>query len=130
MQTIRLLTPVIGLFAFLANNGNAGNFKHIFIDGSFVYWAGVPPAYEDPADATGGNDLKTVYLAHDELHLYVRFTLYSPGKPFTSRNNVFIDADHDATTGYAPAGRPFGSELLIQNGVGYQEKNGGFNEGA
>ncbi|MEO8426578.1 MAG: immunoglobulin domain-containing protein [Verrucomicrobiota bacterium] len=129
MQTIRVLALVIGLLALLADHGVADNFKHISIDGSFDDWAGVVPAYEDPADATGGNDLKTVYVAHDERYFYVRFALYSPGDPFTSQNNVFIDANNDATTGYAPAGRPFGSELLIQSGVGYQEKNGLFNEG-
>jgi hypothetical protein len=56
--------------------------------------------------------------------------LYAPGDPSTARNNVFIDADSDTSTGFAPAGRLFGSEMLIQSGTGYQEKNGGFNEGA
>src|SRR6185503_20853159 len=71
-----------------------------------------------------------VYVAHDEQYIYVRFTLYAAGNPFTARNNVFVDGDNDPATGFHPAGKPFGSEMLIQSGTAYQEKNGGFNEGA
>src|SRR5207253_2481951 len=82
------------------------NFKHITIDGTFDDWAGVAPAYVDPAFADdptfpdnpskfdGATDLKAVYVAHDDQYLYVRFTLYAAGDPFTSHNNVFIDAEN------------------------------------
>jgi hypothetical protein len=43
-------------------------------------------------------------------------------------NNIFIDADNDTVSGYHPFGG-IGSEMLIQGGSGYQEKNGAFNEG-
>src|SRR4029434_4159591 len=56
---------------------------------------------------------------------------YTNDSPFTSRNNIFIDADNNSGSGFHPLGRgDFGSEMLIQSGTGYQEKNGGFNEGA
>src|SRR6185369_877293 len=61
---------------------------------------------------------------------YVRFTLYASGDPFTSHNNVFIDADNDLTTGFHAVGGLIGSEVLIQSGTGYQEKNGTFNDGS
>jgi hypothetical protein len=44
-QTL-ILVPVFALSAW------AGDFKHITIDGLFDDWAGVPPAFEDSADAT------------------------------------------------------------------------------
>jgi hypothetical protein len=118
------------LVAFIANPALAVTapsvFKHIVIDGSFADWAGVPPAYEDPADSTDSADYKTVYVAHDDDFIYIRFTLHAPHAQFTSHENIFIDADDDPTTGYSLF---VGSEMLIQGGSGYQEKNGGFNEG-
>jgi hypothetical protein len=70
----------------------------------------------------GGNDLKTVYVAHDERYCYGLHS-YSPGNPFTSHENVFIDADNDATLGIF-GGRPFGSELLIQSGRAIRKRMG------
>ncbi len=107
----------------------AGTFKRIAIDGSFGDWAGVPVAYTDGSETTAGSDFRQIYVANDEQYLYLRFTLHSPNTPFTSRNNIFIDADNNPGTGFHPLGLAFGSELLIQSGVGYQEKNGLFNEG-
>jgi hypothetical protein len=113
----------------LAVAAQAGTYKHITIDGSFGDWAGVPVAYEDPSETTAGADFRRVYVANDELYLYIRFTLYAPASPFTSHNNIFVDADNNASTGYHPLGLAgFGSEMFIQGGTGYQEKNGGFNE--
>jgi len=106
-----------------------GTFKRITIDGSFADWAGVPIAWADPSETTAGADFRDVYVANDEQHLYIRFTLYTTDSPFTSRNNIFIDADNNSGSGFHPLGRAdFGSEMLIQSGTGYQEKNGGFNE--
>ncbi|MBI2927118.1 MAG: hypothetical protein HYY24_15590 [Verrucomicrobia bacterium] len=129
MKTPELLVFGLSLLVSAAAATAASNFKHIAIDGSFDDWAGVTPAYEDRSDATGGSDLKTVYLAHDDRYLYVRFTLYAADDPFTLQNKIFIDADGNPTTGYNLDGRFFGSELLLESGVGYQQKNGAFNEG-
>ena len=123
--------PFAALLAFgLATAGHAGAFKRITIDGSFADWAGVPVSYSDASETTAGADFREVYVANDEQYLYIRFTLYTNDSPFTSRNNIFIDADNNSGSGFHPLGLAFGSEMLIQSGSGYQEKNGGFNEGA
>jgi hypothetical protein len=105
-------------------------YKHITVDGSFGDWAGVPLAYTAPVGATNAIQYENVYLANDEQNLYIRFTLYSPrANAFqNSYDNVFIDADNSGATGFPVGG--IGSSMLIQWGGGYQEKNGGFNEGA
>jgi hypothetical protein len=121
--------PVL-LALCLAASASAGTFKRITIDGSFADWAGVPLSYSDPSETTAGADFRDVYVANDEQYLYIRFTLYTNGTPFTSRNNIFIDADNNSGSGFHPLGIAFGSEMLIQSGTGYQEKSGGFNEGA
>src|ERR1043165_283357 len=100
--------------------------KHITIDGSFSDWAGVPVAFEDAADSTDSADYKTVYVAHDDDFIYIRFTLHTPHAQFTSHENIFVDAEDDPSTGYSLF---VGSEMLIQGGAGYQEANGVFNAG-
>ena len=104
-------------------------FKHIAIDGSFDDWNGVPVAYTAPEGAANAIQYENVYVANDQTNLYIRFTLYSP-RPnafANSYDNIFIDTDNNSGTGYPTAG--IGSEMLIQWGGGYQETNGGFNEG-
>jgi Spherulation-specific family 4/Immunoglobulin I-set domain len=119
--------------ASLALNTNIvvvpGTFKQITIDGSFSDWTGVPLAYTAAVGPTNAIQYENVYVANDDGNLYIRFTLYSP-RPnafANSYDNLFIDADNNVATGFAVGG--IGSEVLIQWGGGYQEKNGGFNEG-
>jgi hypothetical protein len=112
-----------------------GTYKNITIDGSFGDWTGVPLAY---TAAQGGNNAiqyNNVYIANDETNIYIRVTLYTP-RPGAFAfadyyDNIFVDADTNPATGFAVSGggHDFGSEMLIQDGSGYQEKNGGFNEG-
>lgn len=119
------------LCIMLAAAADAGTFKRIAVDGSFSDWAGVPVTYTDNSETTAGADFDRVYIANDDQYLYIRFTLFAADTPFTSRNNIFIDADDNSGTGFHPLGLAgFGSEMLIQSGTGYQEKSGGFNEGA
>jgi hypothetical protein len=137
MKTGKVLALAFTLASVFGATAATSQFKHITVDGSFEDWAGVPPAYEDlafqddpryqtdPTPFAGVTDLKTIYLAHDEQYLYVRFTLYAPGNPFTAQNNIFIDADNNSATGFSALGL-LGSEMLIQGGAGYQEKNGSF----
>jgi hypothetical protein len=100
----------------------------IVIDGTFDDWASVPIGITDDQEApAAGTDFKDVWATSDANYIYIRFTLYAPGDPSTFLNNIFIDADDDSSTGYGAFG--IGSEMLIQSGAGYQEKNGGFNEG-
>src|SRR6266511_4138630 len=111
MQTRGFLTDGRALISVFAFSATAGDFKHIAIDGTFDDWAGVGPAFEDPSDTTNSVDYAKVYVVNDADYLYLRFTLYGPGDPFTSRENIFIDADNDPTTGYAVSG--IGSEMLL-----------------
>src|SRR5262249_10766548 len=72
-------------------------------------------------------------------YLYIRFSLYSSAvpayeNPFTYLENLFIDTDNNAASGYLPffgaaQYTGVGSEILIQGGAGYQQRGGGFNEG-
>jgi hypothetical protein len=98
----------------------------ILIDGSFDDWAGVPVAYADGVDQPTASDYKDIYITNDADHIFIRVTLHSPSDLGIFYNNIFVDADNNSGSGY-----PFriGSEMLIQGGGGYQEKNGGFNEG-
>jgi hypothetical protein len=105
----------------------AGQFKRITIDGSFEDWAGVAPAAVDPEDASGQFDFKEVYIANDDQYLYVRVKLYAPADYGAFHHHVLIDADANTATGSPRLG--VGSELMIEDGFGYQQKNGGFNEG-
>ena len=105
----------------------AGQFKRITIDGSFEDWAGVPAAVVDAEDATGQFDFKEIYLANDDQFLYVRVKLFAKANYGSFHHHVLIDADANPATGNARLG--VGSELMIEDGAGYQQKNGGFNEG-
>jgi hypothetical protein len=108
----------------------AGTYKHITIDGSFGDWAGIAPAFtRDAPDTTTSVAYKDIYVANDEDYLYIRFTLFAAADPFTSHENIFVDADNNTGTGYGVGGGRVGSEMLIQGGTGYQERDGGFNEG-
>ncbi|MDR3459640.1 MAG: Ig-like domain-containing protein [Verrucomicrobiae bacterium] len=116
-------------FGVQAQTSVASTFKHITIDGSFSDWTGVPVAYTAPVGPANAIQYENVYIANDQNNIYVRFTLYSPrANAFAnSYDNIFIDGDGNSATGNPVAG--IGSEMLIQWGGGYQEKNGGFNEG-
>ena len=127
MRTSKITAIGVGIFLTLSVNVGAGDFKHITIDGSFNDWAGIQPVLIDPSDTTSSIDYAAVYIANDADYLYLRITLHVPGDPFTSRENIFIDADNDVATGFSFGG--IGSEMLIQSGVGYEERAGGFNDG-
>ena len=121
------LVTLIAIACLFCCGAMAGTFKTISIDGSFGDWAGVSLADTDPLDNPSGVDYGDVYVANDNNYLYIRFTLYAAADPFTFQQNIFIDADNTPGTGYGANG--LGSEMLIQSGAGYQEKNGTFNEG-
>jgi hypothetical protein len=106
------------------------SFKNVTVDGSFNDWTGVPVAYTAAAGSPSAIQFENVYMANDLNNLYIRFTLYAPRADAfaNSQDNLFIDTDNNAATGFPTSG--IGSEMLIQWGGGYQQKNGGFNEGA
>ena len=110
----------------IAPNYQIAFVSSIMIDGSFDDWEGLPLVYSnDPADPTAA-EFKEVYIYSDTNYIYFRLTLWQPSDFLSAQNNVFIDTDNNPGTGNAFWG---GSELLIEGGIGYQEKNGGFNEG-
>jgi hypothetical protein len=116
---------LIACISAFAGSAFAGTFKHITIDGSFGDWAGVPVAYTQAQDVFNVVAYKDIYFANDENYLYVRFTIYDPAtNAFTGFQNYFFNTDNNNATGYGAHGT--GSEMLIQAGTGYQEKNGGF----
>ena len=117
-------------FGAVAQTAVPGTFKHITVDSSFGDWAGVPLAYNAPQGPDNAIQYENVYIANDQTNLFIRLTLYSPrANAFAnSFDNMFIDADGNVGTGFSVGG--IGSEMLIQWGGGYQEKNGTFNEGA
>jgi hypothetical protein len=127
-REIMVIPPLLALAAVLTFEVGAGEFKHITIDGSFDDWAGVPVAFQDPADSTTSADYGDIYVANDADYLYLRFTLQAPRDPFTSHENIFIDTDNDPATGFPFHG--IGSEMLIQGGIGYAERAGTFNDGS
>jgi len=141
MNPIHLKKLLLGIglacacaFSAGAQTNVPSTFKHITIDGSFNDWAGVPLAYTAPVGSTNAIQYENVYIANDQTNLYIRFTLYSPrANAFAnSLDNIFFDTDTNALTGFAVSGGAdgFGSEMLVEGGLGYQEKNGGYNEGA
>ena len=92
----------------------------------------VPVVYSDAADNPTGTDWADVYMANDNDYVYVRITLHSNAGLDVSdwQHNYYIDGDNDDATGFHVWGLPsFGSSMLIQSGVGYQQAGGGFNEG-
>lgn len=107
----------------------SGTYAHITVDGDTSDWAGVPTLATAPPTNTPVS-FATLSAANDNDYLYLRFTLHAPGAPFSDFNtHVFIDTDNNGATGYHPTGLSIGSELLIESGAGYDERNGGFNDG-
>jgi endo-alpha-1,4-polygalactosaminidase (GH114 family) len=105
-------------------------FKVITVDGSFSDWTGVPWSYQGAADGNPVNFLQ-VQFANDTHNLYGHVKLASPYALFTDYySHVFFDTDLNAQTGYPVSGALFGSEMMIETGYGYDQRNGSFNSGA
>jgi hypothetical protein len=97
----------------------------IFIDGSFGDWTDVPLAYADGVDLPTASDYQNIFITNDASHIFIRVSLHAASDLAIFYNNIFVDGDNNST-GYQFR---IGSEMLIQGGGGYQQKNGGFNEG-
>ena len=130
--TVYTLT-VNGVKDLLGNVADvSGQFtRDITIDGSFDDWTGVTPIYSTPAPSgnTDAADFEAIYVFDDANYYYFRVTLWTDLNPtngyFPTYVNMFFDTDDNAGTGYAA----FGSDMLIQSGSSYQEKDGNFNDG-
>jgi hypothetical protein len=105
--------------------------RGILIDGDFSDWAGLTPIYSGPSGTAGAADFKDIYVFNDANNYYFRVTLWNDVPPESGRfpdyANLYYDTDNNVDSGHLPG--TIGSELLTQSGGGYQEKNGGFNEG-
>jgi PEP-CTERM motif len=131
IQKFKIRAILIAALCGFISNSHAGTFQSITIDGNLSDWSSVPLLYTDPQDSPTSLDYGNIYMANDANYLYIRFTVYGSGDPSSYLDNIFIDTDNNAATGFnVGGGGHVGSELLIQSGAGYQEKNGGFNEGA
>jgi hypothetical protein len=105
-------------------------FKKIAVDGSFADWAGVPWSYQGAQDGNPVNYLQ-VQFANDTTNLYGHVKLASPYPLFSDYySHLFVDGDFDAQTGYQVSGALFGSEMMIESGYGYDQRNGSFNSGS
>jgi hypothetical protein len=108
-----------------------GYFALINVDGAAPDWAGIP-ALASRSASGAPMDWSTLQLANDRNFLYGRFTLHAApaAAPFSeSPTNLFIDTDSNSATGFAPTSTSLGSALMVQGGVGYDQRGGGFNEG-
>jgi hypothetical protein len=112
-----------------ALSGTAPFRATILIDGNFDDWTGMTPLATETQDNPDTKEFKDIYVANDDDYIYVRFNFYSDvGQlPVDAYFHIFFDTDNDPATGMATAG--IGSEMMIENGGGYQQKNGQFNEG-
>ena len=105
--------------------------RDITIDGSFDDWTGLTPIYTTgaPSGNTDAADFEAIYVYNDANYYYFRVTLWTDIDPgsgqFPYYVNMLFDTDNNAGTGYSA----IGSEMLIQSGYSYQEKDGNFNDG-
>src|SRR5262249_55084210 len=129
MKLNSLLNPINWLaVCFLPVTCGGGNYKTINIDGNFSDWAGVPVAYTQAPDTTSSIAYTNVYVANDADYLYIRLAIATSDNPFQSFQNMFFDTDSYIGTGFPVLGY-IGSEMLIQGGAAYDERNGKFNNG-
>ncbi|OED36933.1 hypothetical protein AB833_25250 [Chromatiales bacterium (ex Bugula neritina AB1)] len=89
----------------------------ILVDGNFLDWNGIPAYASDANDVSGaGNvlDFATVWLAHDDDNLHVRYDNHAPdAAQFSWGYSLQLDTDSNPATGF----KGFSSELPI--GVDY-----------
>jgi hypothetical protein len=105
-------------------------YRTITIDGSFADWDGVPWAYQGAVDGNPVNYLQ-VQFANDTNYLYCHVKLAAPYEIFSDYySHLFFDTDMNAQTGYPVTGALFGSEMMIESGYGYDQRNGSFNSGS
>ena len=105
--------------------------RDITIDGSFNDWSGLTPVYTTsaPSGNTNAADFAAIYIYDDANYYYFLVTLWTDinanAGHFPSYVNMFFDTDNNPSTGYGA----FGSDMLIQSGYSYQQKDGGTGNG-
>jgi hypothetical protein len=123
-------TNAVNIAAVPGTSGATGNYKTITIDGAFSDWAGMPWAYQGSMDTNSVN-FADVQFANDTNYLYGHVKLFSPYAIFSDYyTHLFFDTDDNSQTGYQVEGALFGSEMMIESGYGYDQRNGSFNAGS
>ena len=123
-------TNAVGIAVVAGTNDALSTYKVITIDGAFSDWAGVPWAYQGTADGNPVNYVQ-VQFANDTTNLYGHVKLASAYALFADYySHLFVDGDLNARTGYPVTGALFGSEMMVESGFGYDQRNGGFNAGS
>jgi hypothetical protein len=123
-------TNAVSMSAVPGTTGAIGTYRSITIDGTFSDWAGVPWAYQGSVDTNPVN-FADVQFANDSNYLYGHVILFSPYAIFSDYyTHLFIDTDDNSQTGYLVNGALFGSEMMIESGFGYDQRNGSFNAGS
>jgi hypothetical protein len=114
--------------------GNAANASApfratILIDGEFDDWEGIVPAASDPEEIGEDGEFKDFWIANDGEYLYLRFSFHSEVGPLPASHffQLYFDTDNDPGTGLSVSG--IGSSMMIENGLGWLQRGGGFNEG-
>jgi hypothetical protein len=122
-------TNAVNIAAVPGTSGATGTYRTISIDGTFSDWAGIPWSYQGNVDTNPVN-FADVQFANDTNYLYGHFILYAAYAPFSDYyTHLFVDTDDDSQTGYQVNGALFGSEMMIESGLGYDQRNGSFNAG-
>jgi hypothetical protein len=122
-------TNTVSKAATPGSGSASGSFRRITVDGDFSDWAEVPWNYYGVSNGNTVN-FAAVQFANDTNYLYCHFKLHQAAAPFSDFNtHLFLDRDFDALTGFHPSSASFGSELMIEGATGYDQRNGGFNEG-
>jgi len=123
-------TNIVTIAATPGGIGMTGTYRNISIDANFSDWDGVPLAYQGWADGNPVN-FAQVQFANDTNYLYGHFKLFSPYAPFSDYyTHLFVDTDDNSQTGYTNfTAALFGSEFMIESGLGYDQRNGSFNAG-
>ena len=111
--------------------------RDITIDGSFNDWVGLSPLYTSTApsgwvppngDSPLAADFEDIYMYDDANYYYFWVVLWSDIDPsageFPAYVSMYFDTDNNPSTGYLA----FGSDMLVQSGFGYQEKDGNYND--
>ena len=102
------------------DNGKKTTEVNIKIDGNLDDWKDVPVAAEvDENTVENRAALLTLKTAADATNLYIYFEALIPEDMEAAPNDMFIDSDNDATTGFTSwIWKPSGYEFMIESEAG------------
>lgn len=108
-------------------------YANIAVDGSFADWPADAQIWNDAQNdhATAASDVKAIWAANDSQNVYLRIDTWNSHDFPNAFNNIYFDTD---LAGGDASFNPYGlglvaSELLLQGGTLWSQKNGNFNDG-